>query len=78
VIEMRTTSFTLHPSDAPHVAKLSKDHATLLAMFRENRNYETLAQAIGVPVGTIKSRLNRARANVVAMRAEAAKVREAV
>jgi DNA-directed RNA polymerase specialized sigma24 family protein len=74
---MRSTNFTLYPSDAPHIARLTKEHATVLAMFRENRNYEALAQAIGVPVGTIKSRLNRARAKVVEFRAQASQAGEA-
>lgn len=74
---MRTSSFTLYPSDAPHIARLNRHHAEVLALFRQNRNYEVLAQTVGVPIGTIKSRLARARAQVLKLRAQAKKSAEA-
>ncbi len=74
---MRSTSFTLYPSDAPHISKLQTHYAEALALFRENSNYETMAAAANVPIGTIKSRLHRARAAIVEMRAKAAKPAEA-
>jgi DNA-directed RNA polymerase specialized sigma24 family protein len=74
---MRTSPFTLHPSDAQHISKLSKQHAAVLALFRENPNYETMAAAMGCKLGTIKSSLFRARAAIVKMRAEAAQSVEA-
>lgn len=74
---MRSTSFILHASDAAHIARLSEAHAAVLALFRENSNYEAMAQALSVPIGTVKSRLNRARAKIVELRAEAARAKEA-
>lgn len=74
---MRTSPFTLHPTDAPHVARLRKHHAEALALFRENPSYEAMAAAAGVPIGTVKSRLNRARLAVAKMRAQTAKTTEA-
>jgi DNA-directed RNA polymerase specialized sigma24 family protein len=74
---MRTSSFTMHPSDAQHLARLSKEHAEILALFRENSHYESIAATLAVPEGTVKSRLNRARAAIVKMRAQVAKTAEA-
>ncbi|CRK57627.1 RNA polymerase sigma factor RpoE [Alloactinosynnema sp. L-07] len=36
-------------------------HAVLLRYFSSARSYESIAQALGVPVGTVRSRLNHAR-----------------
>jgi DNA-binding NarL/FixJ family response regulator len=69
---MRSVSFKLHPSDVPHIARLSKEHATVLALFRENPNYASIAAELQTPIGTVKSRLHRARAAVVRRRAQAA------
>jgi RNA polymerase sigma-70 factor (ECF subfamily) len=47
---------------APRIAALSvKDRDTLLLYAWEDLTYEQIAAALGVPVGTVRSRLNRVR-----------------
>jgi RNA polymerase sigma-70 factor (ECF subfamily) len=41
--------------------RLSPAHRTVLIMNMEGQKYETMAEVIGVPIGTIRSRLHRAR-----------------
>jgi RNA polymerase sigma-70 factor (ECF subfamily) len=64
--------FTFQPSDAPHIARLSKRHAECLALSRGGASYEAMAISLGIPVGTVKSRVHRARAKIVRLRAKAA------
>lgn len=52
-------------ADAPLIAKLPEDYRQALTM---TGPYEERAAQLGVAVGTIKSRLNRARAALVAAR----------
>lgn len=40
----------------------------LFKLLREGKNYDTIAGEIGVPVGTVKSRISRARDAVAALR----------
>lgn len=47
---------------APRIASLSpKDRETLLLYAWGDMTYEQIAQALGVPVGTVRSRINRVR-----------------
>jgi len=41
-------------------------HVVLLRYFSSARSYESIAQALGVPVGTVRSRLSNARRNLAA------------
>jgi RNA polymerase sigma-70 factor (ECF subfamily) len=44
------------------LARLSPEHRTVLVMKdMEGQKYETMAEILGVPIGTIRSRLHRAR-----------------
>jgi DNA-directed RNA polymerase specialized sigma24 family protein len=56
-------------ADAPLIAKLPKDYQDALAM---TGPYETRAVQLGVAIGTVKSRLNRARVALVAARGDKA------
>lgn len=50
---------------APQIASLSqKDRETLLLYAWGDMTYEQVAQALGVPVGTIRSRMNRVRSKL--------------
>lgn len=44
-----------------HAASLSKDHREILIAGDAHATYEEIASSLGLPVGTVKSRLNRAR-----------------
>jgi RNA polymerase sigma-70 factor (ECF subfamily) len=47
------------------IATLPEAHRELVTMFyQEERTYEEIATVTGLPIGTIKSRLNRARATL--------------
>lgn len=47
---------------APRIARLAaRDRDTLLLYAWGDLSYEEVAQALGVPVGTVRSRMNRAR-----------------
>jgi RNA polymerase sigma-70 factor (ECF subfamily) len=53
----------MHVADA--VAELPDGERQALLLFAwEELSYEEIADALGVPVGTVRSRLNRARARV--------------
>lgn len=52
-------------ADAPHLGKLSTEHFQALIT---PGNYEAKAAELKVPVGTIKSRINRARAELAKLR----------
>lgn len=44
------------------IAKLPEYHKVMIVMYHfENLSYEEIAEAMDMPVGTVKSRLNRAR-----------------
>ncbi len=44
------------------LARMSVEHRTVLVMKEmEGQKYETMAEVLGVPIGTIRSRLHRAR-----------------
>lgn len=50
------------------IHKLPQDQQTLLALrFGENYSYEELVKATGLPEGTVKSKLNRAKAKLQAL-----------
>jgi RNA polymerase sigma-70 factor (ECF subfamily) len=61
------------------LGRLSPEHRTVLIMKdMEGLKYETMAEVLGVPIGTIRSRLHRARSElreVLEREAEQAKVR---
>lgn len=73
-----TIPFKLTTEDAPHLTTLRRvskeQHDLLLA---ENSGYANLAAQFNVPVGTIKSRFNRARNRIIKLRKEAEYAKEA-
>jgi RNA polymerase sigma-70 factor (ECF subfamily) len=47
------------------ILQLPHDQRVIIIMYHiQNLKYEEIAEALGVPVGTVKSRLNRARLNL--------------
>ena len=54
-------------TDEPLLATLKPREQAVL---RTTGSYEDRARALGVPVGTLRSRLHRARAKLVALRSE--------
>lgn len=64
--------FRLYTADAPYLAKLTAPaRAMLEAATNDGMSYARIAYAIGLPIGTVKSRIHRARAAVIKMRAAA-------
>jgi DNA-directed RNA polymerase specialized sigma24 family protein len=60
--------FKLLPTDTEHVGQLPKHFASVLSAFETYGRYDTVASVVGLPLGTVKSRLHRARARIVALR----------
>ena len=64
--------FVLAPTDEPFVDRLPPKLAEALrAMHAKGQlsiNYEAAAEDLGVPIGTVKSRVFRARDQVIALR----------
>lgn len=58
----------LLPGDVDHLTKMSWDYVTLLKRADEGAPYAEMAVAIGAPIGTVKSRLHRARAMLARLR----------
>lgn len=66
--------FALYLSDAPHLSKLSEDVREMLELAtNDGLNYGAIADITGAKMGTIKSRINRARTRILKLRAAAAK-----
>lgn len=64
----------LLPGDIDHLSKMRWDHVTLLKRADEGASYEEMSLAIRRPIGTVKSRLHRARAMLAGLR-KAAEIR---
>jgi DNA-directed RNA polymerase specialized sigma24 family protein len=54
--------------------RLSPDHKAILDAFNEGAEYGAIAVAMNLKVGTVKSRLNRARGKIIRLQIEDAKV----
>jgi Sigma-70, region 4 len=65
--EYQYLHFKLLPGDEELLNLLSEDHRALLTA---DGSYEELAIQFGIPTGTVRSRLHRARAMMVQLRAE--------
>ena len=65
--------FLLYPSDLPHLRRLPKfSRALLESATNDGLSYAAIAAQFDLPMGTVKSRINRARARILNMRATAA------
>ena len=62
----RLRGVALMQSDDPLLEHLSPPHRQIL---RAEGSYEEIAAALGIPVGTVRSRLSRARQALVELRA---------
>jgi len=64
--------FELYPSDEKHLRKLSENAREILELAtNDGLNYGAIADITGAKMGTIKSRINRARTRILKMRAAA-------
>jgi RNA polymerase sigma-70 factor (ECF subfamily) len=54
---------------AAEIEALPAHHSKALSLFIDGMRYQDIAASIGCPVGTVRSRLNRARGRILAMRA---------
>lgn len=60
-------SFHIRESDFALFEHLSADHRAVLTT---EGSYEEIAAALNIPIGTVKSRINRARSSVLKLREE--------
>lgn len=68
--DQKFRAFKLNETDSALIEKLPANHQEML---RARGSYAEIGAALNLPSGTVRSRLNRARAALVAMR-EAEKV----
>ena len=65
--------FHLYPTDEPYLQKLRPEQRVAIEAVENNENsYLAAAEALSIPSGTLKSRVNRARTHIIRMRAAAA------
>lgn len=63
---------------AEELRLLPKHAREVLQHLYDGKHYDQIADAVGLPVGTVKSRISRARARVLAIRAAAKEKTKAV
>jgi DNA-directed RNA polymerase specialized sigma24 family protein len=61
----RMIKFQILPSDSQLLEQMSKEHRDILTA---TGTYVQIAEALKIPVGTVKSRFNRARSRLIALR----------
>jgi hypothetical protein len=64
--------FILLDSDEPHLLKIPVRMVEPLRLAHAGNGYEWIADQLKIPLGTVKSRINRARERIVILRANAA------
>lgn len=68
-------SFVLHASDREYLTKIPTEQCKLIQLLHDEKmSYEAIAKQTELSPGTVKSRIHRGRANIIAMRAKAALV----
>lgn len=63
--------FSLTATDDAHLEKLSLSWRNILFAAGNGLSYGRIASDMSLPIGTVRSRLNRARNKIVALRAKA-------
>lgn len=63
--------FILLDSDEPYLAVIDPKFTEPLRMAHAGNGYDWIADQLGIPIGTVKSRINRARERIIKMRTEA-------
>jgi DNA-directed RNA polymerase specialized sigma24 family protein len=69
--------FILLDSDEPHLAKLDPKFVEPLRLAHAGNGYYWISGQLSVPLGTVKSRINRARERIIKMREAEAIMRPA-
>lgn len=64
----KTTEFAMTDAE---MGALSDEHLVVLKRLEAGLSYEEIAEGLGRPIGTVKSRINRARAALAKLRAPA-------
>lgn len=59
---------------ADELTRLPEGYRVLLLSYEANNGYAKIAEDNNIPIGTVRSRIARGRARIVAMRAEASEV----
>lgn len=67
----REPDFVLRADDEPHLAKVVPRLVEALRAVHAGDSYETACGKLQIPIGTLKSRVHRARFQVMKLRTEA-------
>ena len=65
-------SFILRETDKPYLVDIEKRLVEVLMSVHAGNNYAQTAAAYGIPIGTVRSRVHRARAHIMRCRAGSA------
>lgn len=66
--------FILRDEDKRHLEKLEPKFVEPLKLAHAGNGYDWIADQLKIPLGTVKSRINRAREKIIKLRADAALV----
>lgn len=68
-------AFVLHADDRQYLEKVTPDQRKLILLLHDEKmSYDAIAKQTELAIGTVKSRINRGRQTIIALRAKAALV----
>lgn len=72
-------SFVLLASDREYLTKIPAEQCKLIQLLHDEKmSYDAIAKQTELPLGTVKSRINRGRGKIIELRAKAALVDHAM
>lgn len=67
--------FVLRAADREYLDKVTPDQKKLILLLHDEKmSYKQMAEDMALPIGTVRSRINRGRQTIIALRAKASVV----